>query len=120
LAIAGKKMTRRAGVARGKGHCRQGEGHDNVARGTPKGRTFGKKNRPKMESIKGLRIQDLKKQLYVRSERTSRRIFGKTIVLEIVKRIAESPIGLRKVRDWTLWRGRPPPKQKKNLLAALE
>jgi hypothetical protein len=84
----------------------------------PKGWTFGKCC-PKPESIKGIRIQGLKKQLYLRSERTSGRIFKKTIVLEIVKRIAGSSSRLRKVRGWTLWRGRPPPKWKKSLLAAL-
>jgi hypothetical protein len=29
------------------------------------------------------------------------------------KAIVGSSIGLRKVIDWTLWRGRPPPKRKK-------
>ncbi|PNF26395.1 hypothetical protein B7P43_G17126 [Cryptotermes secundus] len=27
--------------------------------------------------------------------------------------IAKSPVGLRQDKDWTLWRGRPPPKRKK-------
>jgi hypothetical protein len=33
--------------------------------------------------------------------------------------IAGFPVGLRKIRDWTLWMGRPPRKWKKTLLAAL-
>jgi hypothetical protein len=45
--------------------------------------------------------------LYLRSERASGRIFEKTIVPEIVKRIAGYSVRLRRIRDWTLWRGRP-------------
>jgi hypothetical protein len=36
-----------------------------------------------------------------------------------VKQAAGMSSGLQKVRDWTMWRGRPPPKWKKHLLAAL-
>jgi hypothetical protein len=42
-------------------------------------------------------------------------IMWKTFRLEIVKRANEMSSGLQKVRKWTLWRGRPPPKQKKKL-----
>jgi hypothetical protein len=31
---------------------------------------------------------------------------------KITKQIVGSSIGLRKIKDWTLWRGRPPPKRK--------
>jgi hypothetical protein len=47
------------------------------------------------------------------------RIFRKTCRLEIVKRIAGFSVGLQKIRDWTLWRGQPPQKWKKNLRAML-
>jgi hypothetical protein len=33
--------------------------------------------------------------------------------METEKRIVRSSTGLRKVSDWTLWRGQPPPKWKK-------
>jgi hypothetical protein len=36
----------------------------------------------------------------------------KTTGLETVKRIERSTVRLWKMRNWTLWRGRPPPKQK--------
>jgi hypothetical protein len=84
LATARIGLTRHAGVAPRKGHSCQGQGQDNVARRTPKGRIFRKQWRLKPESIKVIGIRDLKKQLYLRSERTSGRIFGKTTVLEIV------------------------------------
>jgi hypothetical protein len=39
----------------------------------------------------------------------------KAIGLEIAKRIARSTVGLRTIKDRTLWRGRPPTKQKNRL-----
>jgi hypothetical protein len=36
-----------------------------------------------------------------------------TVELEIEKRIVGSSTGQQEVNDWTLWRGRPPPEQKK-------
>jgi hypothetical protein len=47
------------------------------------------------------------------------KIYRKTIGLEVVKRAAEKSTGLPKLRNSTLWRCRPPPKRKKNLLAPL-
>jgi hypothetical protein len=35
--------------------------------------------------------------------------------LKIAKQMVEAPIRMRKMTDWTLWRDRPPPKQKKRL-----
>jgi hypothetical protein len=46
-------------------------------------------------------------------------IYRKTIGLEVVKRAVGISSRLRKVRNWALWRGRPPPKWEKNLQAAL-
>jgi hypothetical protein len=43
----------------------------------------------------------------------SGRIFGKAIGLEIMNRIAGYSVGLRKMRNWTLWRGQPLPKLKR-------
>jgi hypothetical protein len=37
---------------------------------------------------------------------------------EIAKQMFETSIRMRNMRNWTLWRGRLPPKRKKNLLAA--
>jgi hypothetical protein len=33
----------------------------------------------------------------------------------IAKQIVRTPSGLQKIRKWTLWRGRPPPKRKKKV-----
>jgi hypothetical protein len=43
-----------------------------------------------------------------------------TFRLEVVKRVVRISILFREVSYWTLWRGRPPLKQKKRLLVAEE
>jgi hypothetical protein len=75
----------------------------------------GKRHRTKPEGISGIRNQDLKKQLHLRKERTSGRIFRKVIGLEIVKRTFGSSVRVRKMNDWTLWRGQLPLKWKERL-----
>jgi hypothetical protein len=40
-------------------------------------------------------------------------IFYEIVGRKITKQIAGSSVGLRQDKDWTLWRGRPPPKRKK-------
>jgi hypothetical protein len=82
------------------GHLYKGPGRDNVARGDPIGRTL---------SLGG----GTRRQLRLRKERISGRIFRKIVELEIRKRIVGSTTGLREVSDWRLWRGRPPPKRNK-------
>jgi hypothetical protein len=36
-----------------------------------------------------------------------------TVNVEITKRITKFTVGLLPVKNWTMWRGRPPPKRKK-------
>jgi hypothetical protein len=43
----------------------------------------------------------------------SNKVFRKTIRLELGNRTARSTVGLQRIKDWTLWKGQPPPKQKK-------
>jgi hypothetical protein len=89
-------MTRCAGVSWRKGHCRQGQCQDKIARGAPKGQTFRKSRRAKPECNSGIRNRDLKEWLCLGSERTSDRIFGKTIGLEIMKRTVDLLSGFGK------------------------
>jgi hypothetical protein len=56
------------------------------------GQTFGKRRRAKPECKNGIRNRGLKEWLRLGSQRTPCRIFRKTIRLEIVKRIAGSPV----------------------------
>jgi hypothetical protein len=57
-----------------------------------------------------LKKRDLKK---LRRESTGNvnETLRMTTGLEIAKRIARSTVGLRKMRNWTLWRGRFPPER---------
>jgi hypothetical protein len=57
------------------------------------------RRRAKLEGINGIRDRDLKKQLYLRKEKTSGRIFGKTIGLEIVEQTVECSVRIRKMSD---------------------
>jgi hypothetical protein len=41
--------------------------------------------------------------------------YRKSSGLEIAERIARSTIGLQRIKDWTSWKGRPPPKWQKKL-----
>jgi hypothetical protein len=78
-----------------------------VVRGTWKRQMFGRRHQPKLERKNGTRNQGLRQQL--RSKWKFTKTFKKTTGLEIVKQIARSTVGLRKIKDWTLWRGWPPP-----------
>jgi hypothetical protein len=120
LVAACRRMPHRAIPARRKGYGRRGPGRDIVEIGAPKGRTSGTRRRAKPESITGIRNEGSRQRLCLRSKTTLGRFFRKTIELEIVKRTVGSSVRLGKMNDRTLWKGRPPPKRKKSLLAALE
>jgi hypothetical protein len=74
--------------------------------------------RRKRTTTDGIR-EWISEQPRLKSERTTSEIYWKTIGLEAVKRATEMSTGLLKLRNWTLWRSRPPPKRKKNPLAVL-
>jgi hypothetical protein len=42
-------------------------------------------------------------------------ILRNTRRLEVDRRTTRSTVEMQKIKDWTLWRGRPPPKRKKKL-----
>jgi hypothetical protein len=112
-------------VAQHKGRRPQGRSHEGpsveqgrrknqtknkFARVTLKGPTLGRRQLMRQKSTNGTRNRDFKKQLHLGSERTTSGINRKTIGLEIVKQPEGISSGLRKIRNWTLWWGRPPPK----------
>jgi hypothetical protein len=70
------------------------------------------------ESTNGTRNRDFKGQLRLGSERKTSGINRKTIRGKIAKQVVGTSGGLRRMMDWTLWRGRPPPKRKKKLHTA--
>jgi hypothetical protein len=57
--------------------------------------------------------RDLKMLQLETTRNTGSEAFRKTTRLGIVKRIAGSPVAVRIIKKWTLWRCRPPPKRKK-------
>jgi hypothetical protein len=57
-----------------------------------------------LEGTNGTRNGDFEEGLHLGNEKTSE-IYRKTIGLEIVKRAVRISSGMRKVTDWTLWRG---------------
>jgi hypothetical protein len=66
----------------------------------------------RQECTNGIRNRDVSEQLRLGNEATARGMYRKSTVLEISKRIARCTVGLQRMKDLTLWRGRPPPKRK--------
>jgi hypothetical protein len=126
LTVAGRRMTRRARVAWCRENFVRKEWTKNQAeQGTPKPRKDGKRLWKGQEFNDGLREglrkqprseigtkdPDTRRQLRLRIKRTSDRIDRKTFRLETLKRANKMSSRLEKVRKWTLWRDRPPPKR---------
>jgi hypothetical protein len=80
-------------------------------------KTIGRRRQLKPEHKNGIRNRGLSQLL--QSKREFNKTSRKTLGLEFVKQAVGMSSRLRKVRNWTLWRVRPPSKRKKNLLAAL-
>jgi hypothetical protein len=117
-------------IARCAEHGRKGRNKEIVIE-----RNHIRRREPKNERSKGTRSRDVEELLHQRKRRntaksiggrnrrlqprletmrnSSNDVFGKTNGLGFGKRAAGSPIALRKIEKWTLWRGRPPPKRKK-------
>jgi hypothetical protein len=110
---------RRRTTSRAKWHgaretsSRKNQTRDKTGRGTSKRGALGRRHQPKPERKNGIRNHGLRQQL--RTKREFNKALRKTLGLEIMKREVGISSDLREMRNWTLWRGRPPPKQKKNL-----
>jgi hypothetical protein len=92
---------------------RKNKTRNKIARGTRIGRMLGRRQAICQEGTNEIRNRDVKEQLGLGNERTTRGIQRKSTGLEIAKRIGRCTVGLHRIKDWTLWRGRPPPKRKK-------
>jgi hypothetical protein len=82
-----------------------------ITRGTRKGRMLRRRQLMGQEGTNGTRNRDVKEELRLGDERTTRGIYRKCTGLEIAKRIFRCTVGLQRMKDWTLWRGRPSPKR---------
>jgi hypothetical protein len=79
-------MTCHAGVAQHNGNAvRKNQTRYNVEQGARKERTFGKRQCTKPKDSHDIKNRDVKEQLCLRSKKSSGRIFGKMIGLEIAK-----------------------------------
>jgi hypothetical protein len=103
---------------------------DQAERGTPKRRKGGEGLWKFPECNNGISDQGIKQKLHSRKQikdlgerlplcprnkRTFSGIYRKPTGLEIAKQIARCTVGLKRIKDWALWRGRPPPKRKREL-----
>jgi hypothetical protein len=119
VTAAGMKVTHCAG------HRRNEQNKDDVLPKSPKGGTFEKrlwkgpkcKNGIRDRGRRRIKDHSTRRQLHLKIKWTSEQIDRKTLYEtsreKIVKRAPGMSIGLRQGRNWTLWRGRPPPKQKR-------
>jgi hypothetical protein len=123
FAAAGIRTTRCAKVARhmGRSHegpsVEQGRRKDQTkikfATGTRQGWTFERTLQVDPEGSTGGKDPNTRRQLRLSDQKTAGPIFEKNFRLQIAKLEDGSSVGLLKIRNWTLWRGRPPPKRKK-------
>jgi hypothetical protein len=60
-----------------------------------------------------IRNQHLRQHLHTGSKKAFNRSVRETLRLEVVNQVVKTSIGLYKMSDWTLWRGRHPPKWEK-------
>jgi hypothetical protein len=122
-ASACRKVSRRAKVAwhKERSHeetsAEQGrwkeQTRNTFTNGNRKGWTFGKRRRVDPEGSTGVKDPNTGRHRRLKNEKTAGRIFEKTFRLQIAKREDGSSVGSLKIRDWTLWGGRSPPKRKK-------
>jgi hypothetical protein len=102
----GIRTTRCAKVARRKGRSYEGpsveqgrrknETKNKFSRGTQKLRTLGRIQLMCQEGTNGTRNRDVKEQIRLGNQRTSRGIYRKSTGLEIAKRIARCTLGLQR------------------------
>jgi hypothetical protein len=112
IAAAEVRTARHAKVARrkrnvvGKTRIR-----NNAVRGTSNSRTLRRRQR----ATQGNNRTRKRNPQVLRRESTGNVIqtFGKITGLKFAERVGRSTVGLRRIRKWTLWRCRPPPKRKK-------
>jgi hypothetical protein len=129
----GPRKNRRSGIrGPGKTFCSRIDGRSlkqrqtqvNVARETPEGRMDEKRRRTRPECNSGIRKLNkvshtgkrgriVKKDQCLEAKRSHHEVTRKSLSLEIAMLIVGSYIGLREPGNGTLWKCRPPPKQKR-------
>jgi hypothetical protein len=115
LAVARREMTHHAEVARRRGHNHKRYDQDNVAPRTLKGRKSGMRRWKGPECNSGMRNRGLKQKL--QGSKWIKDLGGRLPLCPRNERTSswrsqskKPDLTPRKIKDWTLWRGRPPPK----------
>jgi hypothetical protein len=114
VTAAGKKVTRCAGH----------RGKRNISLYTwksPKGGTFENRCRKGPQCNTGIKnptINSIERwspgeRAFLGSGETRKKDIYEILREKIMKHVVETSSGLQQMRNWTLWRGRPPPKRKK-------
>jgi hypothetical protein len=112
---------------------RKGCSRPSVVEEIRNGQTFGRRRRQKLECSKGIKSRDVEEPPHPRigkkpansmgglsgrqqlrlEKKEPKRTYRKTTRLEIAKRTVRPTVERRTRKTGTLWRGRPPPKRKK-------
>jgi hypothetical protein len=74
-----------------------------------RGQTMGQKG------TNALTNRSFKEQLRFGNVRKTRWVYRTTIGMKIAKQVVGTFRVLRRIKQWNLWRGRPPPKRKKKV-----
>jgi hypothetical protein len=132
--VTGRKATSRATVSWcSENVVRKNWIRNHAKRGTLKRRKDGERLWKCLEYSNGIRSRGVEGHIYLRKERKTakniggrrrhqqqlksmgngNKVYSKTIRLDIAKQTFRSTAEMQKMKEWTLWRGRPPPKRKK-------
>jgi hypothetical protein len=107
----------------------------NVVQEIQRGQTFGRRHQQELECSNGIRSRGVEEQEHLRKGRksaksiggwrrqqpqlesmgNSNKVFRKIMGIEFVKRANWMSSRLKRIIDWTLCSGQPPPKRKKKL-----
>jgi hypothetical protein len=109
LATASRRMTRCTGIAQEKEHGLQKKGQDKMAPRTRKERT---------SITNGIRAWKSGQQLLLGSIGMHMKALYEMVSVKIMKQNARSSARRWSIKEWTLWRGRSPPKRLKSQLHA--
>jgi hypothetical protein len=113
-------------VTRCAGQKRKVQNKDDVSPKSLKECTYEKRLWRSPESKKGTSSRDIEELLHLRKGRTTTNInesmgnsievFRNIIGLQLGKLVDGSSVVLYNIKNWTLWRVRPPPKRKRNCM----
>jgi hypothetical protein len=95
----------------GKGNVRKGPSKDNVSRGNPKVRIFGKDKRTRSEYNRGIKGRGAREETREKTWRTFDRTARKIIRLEIERRIVRFAVGIKEMNNSAIWKTHPLPKR---------